>query len=263
MFLVVDGWSTLRQDFMDLSQNVAQLGARGLNYGIHLMVASPRWSEIQPALRDQIATRFELRLGDAVDSMVNMRVAQTVPRIPGRGLREDRLHFLTGLPRVDGRGSTADLSDGTADLVARVDGAWDGPRAPAVRMLPAILPAAGLPEPDGDLRVPFGIEENELGPVRHDFEATPHLLVVGDTESGKTNLLRLFTQAIVERYTPDEARVMLIDFRRELYHAVPHGAAARLRRLHRRGTAGDRRRRAVTAGARAGAGDHARPAAPS
>ncbi|GAA4491271.1 type VII secretion protein EccC [Actinoallomurus oryzae] len=221
VFLVVDGWSTLRQDFMDLSQNVAQLGARGLNYGIHLMVASPRWSEIQPALRDQIATRFELRLGDAVDSMVNMRVAQTVPRIPGRGLREDRLHFLTGLPRVDGRGSTADLSDGTAELVARVAGAWDGPRAPAVRMLPAILPAADLPEPDGDLRVPFGIEENELGPVRHDFETTPHLLVVGDTESGKTNLLRLFTQAIVERYTPDEARVMLIDFRRELYHAVP------------------------------------------
>ncbi len=42
--------------------------------------------------------------------------------------------------------------------------------------------------------------------VRHDFSATPHMIVVGDTESGKTNLLRLTAKAIMARYTPAEAR---------------------------------------------------------
>lgn len=148
VFLVVDGWSTLRNDFFDLSQDIAQLGARGLNYGIHLLIASPRWADIQSGLRDQIGSRFELRLGDPVDSVVNMRKAKEVPRIPGRGLTEDTYHFLTALPRADGDGDPAGLTDGTQELVRSVRDAWgDRPGAPAVRMLPHVVPAAELPRP--------------------------------------------------------------------------------------------------------------------
>ncbi len=55
----------------------------------------------------------------------------------------------------------------------------------------------------------------------HDFGATAHLTILGDTESGKTNLLRLFAKAVTRCYTPDEARIFLVDLRRELYDAVP------------------------------------------
>ena len=36
--------------------------ARGLSYGVHLMVTASRWSELRPALKDLLGTRFELRL---------------------------------------------------------------------------------------------------------------------------------------------------------------------------------------------------------
>ncbi|MFE7606900.1 type VII secretion protein EccCa [Streptomyces celluloflavus] len=219
-FLVIDGWSTLREDFYDLTQTVVQLAARGLNYGIHLIVASPRWAEMQPALRDQIGTKFELRLGDPVDSLIGMRKAQEVPRVAGRGLSEDSYHFLTALPRMDGSGAVADLSDGTKALVAAVREAWDGPGAPAVRMLPAAFPATELPAAEGR-RVPLGVEENELAPFWHDFDASPHLLVIGDTESGKTNLLRHIARSIVATHTSEEALIAMVDVRRELYDAVP------------------------------------------
>ena len=55
----------------------------------------------------------------------------------------------------------------------------------------------------------------------HDFSTTAHLTVLGDTESGKTNLLRLVARAVTRCYTPDEASVVLVDLRRELYDAVP------------------------------------------
>ncbi|MDX3849472.1 type VII secretion protein EccCa [Streptomyces sp. AK02-01A] len=220
VFLVIDGWTILRQDFFELAQTVTQLAARGLNYGIHLMVASPRWADYQAALRDQIASKFELRLGDPVDSILGMRVAQAVPRVAGRGMTEDRFHFLTALPRMDGNGSAADLSDGTQALITAVREAWDGPSAPVVRMLPATLPVRDLPSAEG-IRIPLGVEESELEPFWHDFETNPHLLVVGDTESGKTNLLRHVARSIVGRHSSREALFAMVDLRRELYDSVP------------------------------------------
>ncbi|ANH95198.1 secretion protein EccC [Streptomyces sp. SAT1] len=221
VFLVVDGWNTVRQDFMDLVPTFNLIASRGLNFGVHLIVASGRWSEISGALRDQLGTRFELRLGDPVDSLVNMRAAAGVPAVPGRGLTGERMHFLTALPRTDGDPRAETVAEGVAALVRQVADGWDGPEAPAVRMLPLSLPATRLPAADGDLRVPLGLEDLRLEVLRHDFEEHPHLVVVGDVESGKTNLLAHVCDAITGRYSPDEARVLLVDFRRGLADTVP------------------------------------------
>ncbi|MEU8926150.1 type VII secretion protein EccCa [Kitasatospora sp. NPDC048545] len=221
VFLVVDGWNTVRQEFADLAPALTLIAQRGLNYGIHLIVGTTRWGEVTGALRDLLGTRFELRLGDPVDSAIGMRVAGTVPKIPGRGLTVDELHFLTALPRMDGNGSTDDLGDGVADLVDAVAEHWTGPRAPEVRMLPLQLPAAALPAPEGRLRVPLGLQDVSMDTLWHDFEETPHLVVVGDSESGKTNLLKLVAAGITGAYRPDEARIMLVDYRRVLQGAVP------------------------------------------
>ncbi|MFI1727857.1 type VII secretion protein EccCa [Streptomyces acidicola] len=222
VFLVIDGWSTVRQDFDRNIQTFSAIAARGLNYGIHLIVTVARWVELTAAVRDQAGTHLELRMGDAMDSEVDARRAATVPRIPGRGLtREGKLHFLAALPRIDGVEDSEDLTDGVAALVSAVKEYWPGETAPRVRMLPTLLPATELPSPEGDFRMPVGVEENELSTVWHDFGENPHMIVVGDTESGKTNTLRLVAQAIMDRYSPAEARIMLVDYRRDLVEAIP------------------------------------------
>ncbi|WP_251075628.1 type VII secretion protein EccCa [Streptomyces sp. ISL-12] len=223
VFLVIDGWSTVRQDFDRHLPVFAALAARGLNYGVHLMIATARWVELSSAVRDQIGTRLELRMGDAMDSQIDSRKAATVPRSPGRGLTPDKLHYLAALPRIDGVEDAEDLAEGVAGLVASIAESWPGPVAPRVRMLPAKLPLAELPPPPAErpLRIAVGLDENELEPVWHDFGDTPHLLVVGDDECGKTNLLRVVAKGITDRYTPAEARIMVVDYRRELVESVP------------------------------------------
>ncbi|MFJ4471704.1 type VII secretion protein EccCa [Streptomyces sp. NPDC089424] len=226
VFMVVDGWSTVRQDYDDLVPKFNELAARGLNYGIHLLITTTRWVELSAQVRDQAATRLELRMGDPMDSEIDTRKARSVPRSGGRGITADsKMHFLAGLPRLDGSGSLDDLGEGVAHLVGEIAKHWSGPAAPPVRMLPHRLPLAELPAPEategGGLRLPLGIDQDALEPVWHDFSRTPHLIVVGDTESGKTNLLRRITEGVTARYAPNEAKIIVVDYRRTLVDAVP------------------------------------------
>ncbi|ATY13363.1 secretion protein EccC [Amycolatopsis sp. AA4] len=221
VFLVVDGWYSLKNDYSDLEQKIGELASRGLSFGVHVVIGATRWSEIRPYLRDLLQTRFELRLGDPMESEIGSRKAKTVPNQPGRGLTPDGLHFLAGLPRMDGSGNTDDLAAAAKAVAEEVRLFWPGAPAPAVRLLPAKLPMAQLPAPDGDLRIALGQDEQRLLPVWHDFAATPHLLAFGDNETGKTNLLRVVLRSVLSRYSPSEAKIVLADPSRQLDAEVP------------------------------------------
>jgi S-DNA-T family DNA segregation ATPase FtsK/SpoIIIE len=219
VFLVVDGWLTIRQEFETIEPVITDLAARGLGYGIHVVAATNKWSEFRPGIRDLFGTRVELKLGDAYESDINRKASLAVPEgVPGRGLTKEGLHFLSALPRIDGVQDAEDLQVGARALVQAVREAWTGPSAPAVRLLPAILPAENLPDltQTGPSRIPIGIDEATLSPIMLDFDVDPHFAVVGDSESGKSNLLRLITEGLVARRTPQEAMMIVIDYRRSL-----------------------------------------------
>lgn len=224
VFLVVDGWGAFRSEYEGLEPVVTDIAGRGLGYGIHVVVTAARYMEVRAALKDQMLNRLELRLGDVMDSEFDRKVAANVPPgMPGRGQVAEKLHFLGALPRIDGSHSAEDLSEGTAAFVAAVQANWSGPSAPGVRLLPRLLHADQLPK-GGEYPgrgIAIGIDETDLEPVFVDFETDPFFLVFGESESGKTNLLRLITQQIAQRYTPDQARLVVGDYRRTLLGALP------------------------------------------
>jgi DNA segregation ATPase FtsK/SpoIIIE, S-DNA-T family len=124
--------------------------------------------------------------------------------------------------RVDGQHGVDDLAEATADLVGRVRSAWPHQPAPKVRLLPRKLTVTELAQ-QADASapgIPIGLNETHLAPVYLDLAAEPHLIVFGDAECGKTNLLRLIAHSIVERYTPEQARVVIADYRRGLLGAI-------------------------------------------
>ena len=52
VFLVVDGWATLRGEYEDLEPLITDLATRGLSYGIHVVATASRWMDFRPAMRD-------------------------------------------------------------------------------------------------------------------------------------------------------------------------------------------------------------------
>ncbi|MFG2048489.1 type VII secretion protein EccCa [Micromonospora sp. NPDC048935] len=218
VFLVIDGWSTVRGEYDDLEPLVTDLATRGLSYGLHVVATALRWLDFRPAIRDLFGSRLELRLGDPSDSLVARRAAANVPERSGRGVTAEGLHFLTALPQLTAIGDTA-------DLVKRVAGSWDGTPAPRVRLLPPVLPYADLDlAATSGLRLPIGIAEADLRPVVLDFATEPHFVVFGDSECGKSSFLRALATSIITRFTPEQARVILVDYRRSLLGAIetPH-----------------------------------------
>ncbi|NUS10634.1 MAG: type VII secretion protein EccCa [Streptomyces sp.] len=224
VFLLIDGWGAFRQDNEQLEPVVTDIAARGLGFGVHLVLTASRYLEVRAALKDQLLNRLELRLGDVMDSEINRKAAANVPPgVPGRGITPAQVHFMAALPRIDGSSDAADLAEGGAGLVKAVDSAWHGQPAPAIRTLPRLLPADALPG-GADLPgrgVAIGIDETALAPVFVDFETDPVLIVFGDGESGKTAALRHIARQLSLRYTPQEAMLVVADYRRSLLGSLP------------------------------------------
>jgi DNA segregation ATPase FtsK/SpoIIIE, S-DNA-T family len=64
--------------------------------------------------------------------------------------------------------------------------------------------------------IPIGVNEEDLQPIYLDFNAEPHFYAFADGEPGKTNLLRQIARGISERYTAQEALILLVDYRRTM-----------------------------------------------
>ncbi|HYW25499.1 MAG TPA: type VII secretion protein EccCb [Terriglobales bacterium] len=214
VYLVVDGWGPVREEFEDLEPMLRDIAARGLRVACHLVLTANRWQEVRPNLRDNIGGRLELRLGEPAESEINRRAALGIPAgVPGRALAPDMNHLQVAQPR---------LRRSIEEIVGAAAAAWTGAVAPAVRLLPRRVTLDQLPAANGTTPgVPIGVDEFELAPVHLDLTgADAHMLVFGDSESGKTTFLRSLVAGLQARQRADRAMFLVVDYRRTLLGAV-------------------------------------------
>ncbi|MEB3032325.1 type VII secretion protein EccCa [[Mycobacterium] nativiensis] len=216
VFLVIDNLYAFSRDNTDqfntrnpLLAKVTELVNVGLAYGIHVVVTTPSWLEVPLAMRDGLGLRLELKLHDARDSNVRVagaltRPAEAVPaNQPGRGLTMAAEHFLIAQPELG--------------QIAEINARHPGLAAPPVRLLPTNL----APEEIGTLypgleRIVIGQREEDLAPVEVDFTANPLLMVLGDSKSGKTTLLRHIIRTVRENSTAEQVAFTVLDRRLHL-----------------------------------------------
>jgi S-DNA-T family DNA segregation ATPase FtsK/SpoIIIE len=223
VFLVVDGWATLRENYDDLEGQITDLTTRGLAYGVHIVAATLRWRDFRPAIADQFGTKLELKLGDSGDSFCrNRKIPPQVPARPGFGVTYEGLFSLALRPEIDVVGSSE-------ELVAQIRKHWTGADAPRVRMLPNVYPyeqmkvTVAAPGSPDEWTMPIGLGD-DLSPAYLDFLSEVHLVAFGESESGRSTLLRQIATTITRRYAPEQAKVLIVDPRRALLGAVttPH-----------------------------------------
>lgn len=224
VFLIIDGWATFRGDFESLEPAVTALALQGLSLGVHVVVTASRWAEFRPALKDQLGTRIELRLGDPAESeMDRKRARELAQSTPGRGLTRDGRELLIALPRLDGTPSDTGIGEALARIGDILRLQYRAAAAPPIRILPACVRTDELgpiPRDRPATEVLLGLGERELAPVLVDFAAQPDLLILGDAGCGKSTVLRTLCSDLVTANEPARVQLLIVDFRRTLLGAV-------------------------------------------
>ncbi len=200
-FLIVDGWQTIAQDFEELFDVFVHIASNGLAARVHLVLSTQRWSSIRPALRDLISGRLELKLGEAMDSVVDRKSQLRLPAAPGRGLNLQSEQVL--------------IANSTTQDIAHVctQAAEMGQQpVPALNVLPtdiALHELHSAREPG----IPIARGGVDLSTMTWDPESSRHLMAFGSQGCGKTSLIRTVAAglSVIGR---EQARMVVMDFRR-------------------------------------------------
>lgn len=242
VYLVIDNYRALAEENEVLIEQVNQLVNQGPSFGVHVIVAAERETELRPAVRSGFGSRVELRLSAVEDArLVRSRFAKNVPVKPGRGMvavnyvrldsePQSGLHTLVARPALAETAADIFESDGVAVAVSRVATGTARP----VRRLPARIDLDALrAQAVADLRdgvgaggIAWAISEFDLKPIYLNFAENPHLMVTGRRQCGRTTALATIMSEIGRRYAPGassappttepSAQVWLIDPRRQL-----------------------------------------------
>lgn len=218
VLLLLDGFDAFKDDHDDLIPRIADLVNNGLAVGIHVVVTVQVFSTLGRSLNQSFSKRIDFKLNSPEMSGVgNKKLAEAIPAdVPGRALDLSvGLHLMIGAPRLDDVAAVDD--QGLVAAVATIADRWKGQSARQVRVLPSRVAAADLQLAANSRHsrwtVPIGLYEKDLSAVPIDFLYDKHLNVFGGPKCGKTHLLAAMQGYLTSRFTPEEVKFVVVDFK--------------------------------------------------
>jgi S-DNA-T family DNA segregation ATPase FtsK/SpoIIIE len=209
--LVIDDLATSLTLDDEVSAALSRIATVGLSVGVSVALSCARWLELRGGVREAIGTRWELRLNDPGDSQLPSIARRVTDRPPGRVLTAAGEWAQLALPRIDAGTSVEDLGTALAQLVAAT-ARRGGPAARPIQLLPDLVNARSLPAAKAAAHLCVGVSGPYADPAEVPLGPGDHFLVLGNSRSGRTGLLR----AIAGAATDQGSRVWSIDPRRGL-----------------------------------------------
>ncbi|MBE1458133.1 S-DNA-T family DNA segregation ATPase FtsK/SpoIIIE [Nocardiopsis terrae] len=241
VYLLIDGWAGVREALPDVDDVLNDIVSRGPALGVHTVLTASAGNQVRSKTQSLFGGRFELRLTDPYDSQLGRKVAERMPKdVPGRGLRSDESFVQVALPRLDGVAEDADLGDGVREAVRVLAERWPHDPVHRVRVLPAQVSLDELLPRHQGPGLLLGLGESDLGPCLYRPDEDPHLVVYGDPQTGKSNLIRTLVRQVAQR-PAREVGIVMVDYRRAHLGLVPedHLLAYSTSPQHTRGLAGE------------------------
>ncbi|MFC8039023.1 type VII secretion protein EccCa [Paenarthrobacter sp. NPDC057355] len=219
-FLFIDGFGSLTSEFPELEEAVHDVMTRGSTLGVHVIVSMRNWSEVRMSRQSLLGTRIELHIADPADSL-DRRLATTLgANRPGRALTMDKTIGHFSLPSLAADPDRDNTGQELSELAAVLQ-KYATISAPPVRVLPGL---ARLPEghvtPPGSIAL--GVREQDAGVENLDlFGVDRGAVILGDPETGRTNLLRTAASQLMASHAPGELAFAVFDPRQQLQDFIP------------------------------------------
>ncbi|TXH11029.1 MAG: hypothetical protein E6R04_03555 [Spirochaetes bacterium] len=241
MFLVLDGFDSMVQDDEEWKTSLLRLLMNGGRVGLHVVVTAPDIQSLPIKQQSMYATLVPLGVDDpARMGSITMETRQRMKLIPnqsGRGV--DTRTGLSSLimvpkmekiaPTVPGERGQQDIFDYRQDHAAQIRAVGDQLSASLKTRAPQIAVVGDCPSygsiwetfssipdvtdrstPKKDRWLPLGVDTRTLVPTLLD-KTSPHFIVAGSPDSGKTSTLRALITSVINQYGSDEAKFMIFD----------------------------------------------------
>ncbi|MFJ4029464.1 type VII secretion protein EccCa [Paenarthrobacter sp. NPDC089989] len=219
-FLFIDGFGSLGSEFPELEEAVDDVMMRGSTLGVHVVVSARNWSDIKMNRQSLLGNRIELHLTDPADSMDRRLAGSISADRPGRALTREKKIGHFALPSLE----TEPDRDNAGQELAALAGTlrqYASTSAAPVRVLPRLV---GLPG-DHDAApgtIALGVRELDGGTENLELFGTDRgAIVVGDPETGRTNLLRSAAAQLMATHKPRDLVFAVFDPRQQLQGFIP------------------------------------------
>jgi S-DNA-T family DNA segregation ATPase FtsK/SpoIIIE len=140
-------------------------------------------------------------------------------RPAGHGITRDGLELVVALPRLDSVATANGLDDALRAAADALRVSHPGLTAAEVVPMPTRVGYDAVVA-QSPARVVLGLADDELRPMTVDFTAQPHVLILGESQCGKTTTLRTLCRELLRTNGPGAAQLVVVDVRRTLLGVV-------------------------------------------
>lgn len=203
LFLVVDNFDVIKEEMMDLEQQLNSFARDGQSLGIYMMLTATRINSVRQSLMNNLKTKVVHYLMDTSEGFsVLGRLPFSPEAIPGRAtVKKETAYFSQIYLPAEGKDDFEQMSNIKAQ-VQKLQEVYSNVEKPKpVPMLPTELTitnfAAYVEKKNGLL--PIGLNEEHVTPVYVNFLKVKHCLVLGQAQKGKTNALKALISSALEQ----------------------------------------------------------------
>ncbi len=207
---VIDNYDVIKELNLEIDELITKVTRDGANLGIFTVVAASRTNAIKYSILNNFKLKIPLYMYDKTDvSNVAGRPAYELPEIKGRCLIKlenlNHMQLYTGVSYA----TIVEYTEKMAEVINTISNQYTGNKIKGIPMLPDVLNLAVFSEFEEKVvdraLIPIGLDTKDVKVQYLDINNGVQL-IVGGSQSGKTNLLKVMLEKCSK-----EVKVYLID----------------------------------------------------
>ncbi|MTH53959.1 type VII secretion protein EssC [Bacillus mangrovi] len=214
VFITVDNFDIIKDEMYDFETELNQILRDGQSLGVYMMLTATRSNSVRHAIMSNLKTKIAHYMLDSSDLYgIVGRPPYAMEAMPGRAfIKKDQTYFAQMLLPADGANDFEVLDQLKEDIQMLVEKYSGYNRPKPVPMLPSELSTITFSQyMDGNQRpgiIPIGLHEEEVQPVNLNLLKNRHCLIIGQSQKGKTNVIKVIVNTAMSQ---SDERIALFD----------------------------------------------------